>query len=458
MGTCNCCKPHVMQSTTLLFATLVVAASARITFFKGTDPSPTPATCANPYYVTDGSCHPEIFDKSPWCFGPGYYNPCQEVINTKCPQLNITNATLGNRTKDDSQYVLFRDGDFSDKTAVWYQSTVTGIGLTGYYYNYTAINDGGKYGWIQGSIPDHAYDDDTCCAKKDASGACLEATGTCPITVGMEILFFCTQSECGPYFNHWLQGNVVDPGLDALTFVVKPSNDALPLMAFTKLNNIRPLCFASAADYEAAATSTQYFPKKNHKQLTSFVEAGGLKQSSCGAFCQITIPSAGYNCPTSVSLNMSVVYSPTNDATKRDYNTFLPGNINAIFKPDKTQPDKLTFNVEYKQCFGPNNCSSAYANSGMFGPSLSDPTSPFLLPSVTSTATPKSFGQYVLAYSAAKSGAMFQTVFEGCILKNTPMQSSDKSYHCYTCQDKQPVIVPDPSSMRDTCWPSSSGY
>merc|ERR1712072_1576892 len=227
----------------------------------------------------------------------------------------------------------------------------------------------------------------------------------------------------------WYEGNVADPGIDALTFVVKPKNPAFPLQPFVILEHILPLCFAHDQDYNTAVKSDTHFLKLDHPQLTEYARSmRPADDSKCTPFCQLDVPKSGFNCPSEVSLGQDVFVSKTSDGKSADFNQYVQGTVSAIFfdnEIDLSLSYKVTYNIEEKGTI-----TQKTFNAKAWGPSPPSPTgsSSFIIPVKPATA-PKvapsdaspldstSFGQWIIAQNPTTSTAELP-VFNGGVIKN----------------------------------------
>jgi len=153
----------------------------------------------------------------------------------------------------------------------------------------------------------------------------------------------------------------------------------------------------------------------------------------CCPYCRVAITEAGYKCPTDVGLGDDVLQYEVK--TTHLYN---PGTVSGVFFTDPSLA-KLSIQVDGVTVvpqWGPQPGGASYLMKK--------------IPSQNITDT--SFGRYVLCPSSA--GAK---TYKGGDIFNTPMQTADKTYHVYSCDnedfDPTKALKCLPSDMLDLCYP-----
>jgi hypothetical protein len=404
---------------------------------------------------------------APNCYGLGEYSLGTPVTHTKCPQLNLTtpaglptgviqrkciSPTTGNVTEGSEC--------FSVPTAVWEPKTISGIGINGYWTDFTTSADKDLYGWLDGVLPDYPPAINNASAVPPKIYIEIGQAVLCrDKTITAKSSFIAGTVACTNDPNSdgcWMQGQIVGNSYDPNTWVCQLDDKTRQIIPYTPHANIRPLCFAKSGDHAfAEAKNMKSFDpdwraKYGDFDVTMPLEDAAKAQDgscdcmdptcpTCCAFCNIAIPKAGYQCPTSIGLRGEILHYDTKTS-----HLYTPGNVTGVYFTDATY---ATLNV---QVDGLNVVPQ-------WGPQPGG--ADFLIPRIPIGAniTETSFGQYVLCPSTTGAAG----TYTGGKIFNTPMQTvaTDNTYHIYTCDneayDPTKALKCLPADMLGLCYPTT---
>ena len=141
----------------------------------------------------------------------------------------------------------------------------------------------------------------------------------------------CEQDPDAKEKGCWMEGMIVGkaPG-DSV--VCKLNDKSRALMPFTPYANIRPLCFAKAADPVTGATC----------------KPGSEGCPTCAPYCEVDIDSPGKYCPQQALLGMDLLKYHTD---KEVDNLYHPGQVTGMYfknKADLEQAKELEYQIDYE--------------------------------------------------------------------------------------------------------------
>jgi len=247
-----------------------------------------------------------------------------------------------------------------------------------------------------------------------------------------------------------MQGTIVGNSYDPNTWVCKLDDTGRPIIPYTPHANIRPLCFAKSGDHAfAEAKGMKGFDPNWRKVHGDFDVKMPLVHDSgscdcmdpdcpmCCPYCEISIPAAGYQCPNTIGLGYDILHYDTKAAT----HLYTPGSVTGVYFTDTTYTalDIQVDGINVKPQWGPQPGGADY-----------------LIPRIPKTnVTPETgFGLYALCPSSP--GA---TNYTGGTIFNTPMQTTDGTYHIYTCDDAEydpaKALKCMPADMLGICYPTT---